>query len=366
MRRFAIFCHSLVSDWNHGNAHFLRGIYTALLNRGHEVSVYEPRDSWSLANLKRDYGDRPVQDFHAAFPRLQSTEYDVAELDLDRVLADVDVVLVHEWSSPELVRCVGEHRASRGTYRLLFHDTHHRSVTEPAAMGAYDLRHYDGVLAFGESVRQQYLLNGWARRVWTWHEAADSTIFYARAPRPTANAKYDLVWVGNWGDEERTAELHEFLLTPVRELGLRAWVHGVRYPAHALEALEGAGIEYKGWLPNYRAPELFADAHMTVHIPRGPYTKALPGVPTIRVFEALACEIPLISAPWVDSEHLFQPGADFWCAADGAEMKRRMRAILDDPEASASKARQGRCTIERRHTCFHRAMQLEQICEEIQ
>ena len=24
--RTVIFCHSLISDWNHGNAHFLRGI----------------------------------------------------------------------------------------------------------------------------------------------------------------------------------------------------------------------------------------------------------------------------------------------------------------------------------------------------
>ena len=31
----------------------------------------------------------------------------------------------------------------------------------------------------------------------------------------------------------------------------------------------------------------------TVHVPRRPYVKALPGIPTIRVFEALACGIPL-------------------------------------------------------------------------
>ena len=52
----------------------------------------------------------------------------------------------------------------------------------------------------------------------------------------------DLVWVGNWGDEERTAELHEFLLEPVRALGLRARVHGVRYPEAGLAALRQAGV----------------------------------------------------------------------------------------------------------------------------
>ena len=49
--RLAMFCHSLISDWNHGNAHFLRGIATELLSRGHDVRVYEPRGAWSLRNL---------------------------------------------------------------------------------------------------------------------------------------------------------------------------------------------------------------------------------------------------------------------------------------------------------------------------
>lgn len=365
MSRFAIFCHSLKSDWNHGNAHFLRGVYTALLDRGHEVIAYEPRDSWSLANLKADHGEQVAHDFHEAFPHLKSVEYDLETLDLDAALHAVHVVLVHEWNAPQLVARIGEHRAIGGHYKLLFHDTHHRSVTDPAAMAAYDLTHYDGVLAFGESVRQEYLKNGWAEHVWTWHEAADTTVFYPRrASKPLAPC-YDLVWVGNWGDEERTAELREFLLDPVKELGLRACIHGVRYPPHALEALRTAGIEYKGWLPNYRAPELFADARMTVHVPRRPYASALPGIPTIRVFEALACQIPLISAPWLDSEHLFCPGTDFTYAADGAAMKRQMRRVLDQPQAASRQASHGRCTIERRHTCLHRTIELEKICEEL-
>ena len=364
MTRFAIFCHSLVSDWNHGNAHFIRGLSSALLARGHRVSVYEPRDGWSIRNLTADHGHGPLEGFRRAFPHLESTEYDLAVLDLDRELRSVDVVLVHEWNPPELVRRIGEHRATKGRYILFFHDTHHRSVTEPAAMAAYDLQSYDGVLAFGESVRQEYLRNGWARRVWTWHEAADTDVFYPRA-NPEGPRAYDAVWIGNWGDDERTAELREFFLDPVRQLGLRACVYGVRYPASALEEIEGAGIEYKGWLANYRVPEVFATARFTVHIPRAPYARALPGVPTIRVFESLACGIPLISAPWSDSEQLFHPGADFVLAMDGAEMKRQMQAVLDSPARAARQARNGRCSIEQRHTCRHRVGELERICEEM-
>jgi spore maturation protein CgeB len=69
--RIVMFYHSLLSDWNHGNAHFLRGVATELLARGHEVMVYEPANSWSLINLLAEYGDEPVRKFKAAYDARQ-------------------------------------------------------------------------------------------------------------------------------------------------------------------------------------------------------------------------------------------------------------------------------------------------------
>ena len=175
--RVVLFCHSLISDWNHGNAHFLRGIATELLSRGHDVRVYEPADSWSVANLLADAGPSAIAGFHAAYPALSSRRVDPDHLDLDEALAGASVVLVHEWNGHPLVERIGRHRASGGDYVLLFHDTHHRSVTDPIAMEGYDLQHYDGVLAFGEVIRERYLARGWSSRAWTWHEAADVTRF---------------------------------------------------------------------------------------------------------------------------------------------------------------------------------------------
>ena len=175
----------------------------------------------------------------------------------------------------------------------------------------------------------------------------------------------DLVWIGNWGDDERTAELHEFLLQPVHDLHLKARVHGVRYPEAAKKALAEAGIEYAGWLPNYRAPEVFARYRVTVHVPRRPYVRALPGIPTIRIFEALACGIPLVSAPWDDAEGLFTPGKDFLVAPDGAEMRAHLKALLADEDLARSVSAHGLETILRRHTCGHRADELLEIWAEL-
>jgi spore maturation protein CgeB len=139
----------------------------------------------------------------------------------------------------------------------------------------------------------------------------------------------------------------------------------VRYPEHARATLARAGIEYAGWLPNYEAPLVFSRFDVTVHVPRRPYARALPGIPTIRVFEAMACGIPLISAPWDDAEGLFTPGEDFLVARNGAEMRRHLRDVLHDPDLSESLVLHAFRTIHERHTCGHRVNELLAFVEEL-
>lgn len=174
----------------------------------------------------------------------------------------------------------------------------------------------------------------------------------------------DVVWIGNWGDEERTAELEEFFIRPVRDLGLSATACGVRYPPDAIGMLESAGIEYRGWLPNFRVPDAYATHRLTLHIPRRPCAELLAGIPTIRMFEAFACEMPLICSPWSDAESLFEPG-DFLAASDGDEMKRLIRREVERPLESIARARRARATLLDRHTCARRAGQLIDIAAQL-
>ncbi len=360
--RVAVFCHSIVSDWNHGNAHFLRGVARELIGRGHSVRIFEPRDGWSRRNLTAQCGTQPIDEFRRAFPELRSTLYDLDALDVDEATDGVQLVLVHEWNDPRLVRRIGLCRARSRSFRLLFHDTHHRSATKPREMARYDLRHYDGVLTYGEVLREIYVRREWAERAWTWHEAADVRVFRPLLGRERAG---DLVWIGNWGDGERTAELAEFLLEPARALGLTGSVFGVRYPAAARRAIAAAGLPYRGWVANHRVPEIFARHAVTVHIPRRPYVDALPGIPTIRPFEALACGIPLVCSRWDDVEALFQPGEDFLVALDGKQMRAMIESVLRDRELARHLAQHGRRTILERHTCGHRVEELLGIATEL-
>ncbi|MCF6368605.1 CgeB family protein [Rhizobium halophilum] len=352
--RFIFYTHSLISDWNHGNAHFLRGVMRDLIRRGHEAIALEPEGAWSRENLIRDQGQAAVEHFHAAFPDLNSEIYGL-NFDHEVALAGADVVVVHEWTDPELVRRIGKIRREGGRFTLLFHDTHHRAVSAEEDIAGLDLSDYDGVLVFGETLRERYLKAGWGRNVFTWHEAADATLF---KPMPDVEMTGELIWVGNWGDDERTAEIAEFLVRPAKELALQTTVRGVRYPDAALASLNDAGIRYGGWIANADAPLAFAQHRVTMHIPRRPYVQNLPGIPTIRVFEALACGIPLISAPWDDVEQLFRPGRDFLLARDGEEMKQSLRRVLMDKELARELTISGLETIRSRHTCRHRVDEL--------
>jgi spore maturation protein CgeB len=355
-----LYTHSLVSDWNHGNVHFLRGVLVELQALGHTTLALEPADGWSRTNLQNEQGEAPIARFAALFPQLRVVTYDLG-FDHEAAVENADVVIVHEWTAPDIVARLGRMRRNGGDFTLVFHDTHHRAVSDTAAIGDLLLQDYDIVLAFGETLRERYLQRGWGRQVFTWHEAADTRLF---RPLSSPATPAGLIWIGNWGDDERTRELTEFLIEPCRRLALGGTVHGVRYPEEAQRVLAATPLLYRGWIANVDVRAAFACHRMTVHVPRRPYVEALPGIPTIRVFEALACGIPLVCAPWRDTEGLFSAGEDYLLARDGADMTRHLRDLQHDANLVRGLRENGLERIRTRHTCAHRVDDLLAILAE--
>ncbi|WP_437734013.1 CgeB family protein [Sorangium sp. So ce1335] len=374
--KIALFCRSLLSDRDHhGSARFLRGVAAELDARGHDVLVFEPLDPPEPSAPPSALGDaRPAPraaaacahaawlDAAAVYPRLYPRRYALAALDLDAALEGVDAALVHERSDAALVRRLGEHRAIAGGYSLFFHDAERRLLTDPAAIVRRDLSGYDCVLGAAKSLCELYLRLGVAGRAVVWHEAADARLF---RPLPEVEKERDLVWIGDWEDGERAAALRELLIEPVRALGLRARVHGAGYPERARAELADAGVELAGWLPAHLVPDALARARVTVHIPPRPRDARRGGAPAMRALEALACGIPLVSAPWGDAERLLSPGRDYLVARTGAEMTEHLRALLADPGFARGIAEHGRRTVLARHTCAHRVDTLLDLVDEL-
>jgi spore maturation protein CgeB len=360
--KLVYFVHSVTSCWNNGNAHFQRGVLRALGALGVDAVAAQPAQSWSEENLLAEAGPAGSAAFRDGHDDLACSRYaSVAEA--EKLAADADAVIVHEWNEPALVAALGAMRRRGACGVLLFHDTHHRAVSDPAAIRHFDLDGYDGILAFGATLAEIYRRWGWGARAFVWHEAADVTLF---RPPTKPSRRAGLVWIGNWGEGERAEELRAFLLEPARQAALPLDVFGVRYPPDALAALAQAGARYHGWAANVAAPALFAAHVATVHVPRRFYVRMLPGIPTIRVFEALACGIPLVCAPWSDAEGLFRPGEDFLVADTPADMRRHLVALRDDPGLRSALAASGLATIAARHTCRHRAAELLGIVERIE
>jgi spore maturation protein CgeB len=361
---FRIFAHSWLSDWNHGNAHFLRGLARELVRMGIEVRCYEEMGSWSLTNLMREgaIASDAIEQFRREFPELDVRFYERGA-NLSQTLADelrgADVVIVHEWTDPAIAEAILSLKQRYG-FRALFHDTHHRAYTNAGEILRFPLHLFDGVLAFGEPIRRIYVEGFGVPQAWTFHEAADISHFH-----PLNNDReFDVLWIGNWGDEERTQELQEFFINPVAELpGCKALAYGVRYPAEGQRSLAEAGIEYRGYLPSLSTPATYSRSALSLHVPRRQYTNGLSGIPTIRVFEALACGATLVCAPWDDVEQLFRPGEDYVVVNSGAEMKNTIHELLRDESTRRQIGANGRQTILERHTCAHRAEQLVRICE---
>ena len=116
---------------------------------------------------------------------------------------------------------VGKHRAQTRTYRLFFHDTHHRSLTDRRNIARYDLQHYDGVLAFGEVIRELYLAKSWAQH------AVEASIDWV------PNSRFAAFLLGGFNSHvthhlfPTVSAAHYLTLTPIVQAAARK--HGLKY-----------------------------------------------------------------------------------------------------------------------------------------
>ncbi|WMJ73714.1 glycosyltransferase [Cytophagaceae bacterium ABcell3] len=360
--KIRMFYPSMVSEWNFAGAGFLRGMVSEFLHRGEDVKVFEPVRSECIENLVACYGDAPVKEFKSFYNnRLISNFYETEKFQPEEILDDCDLVIVHVRTDPEIIRKIGEHRKANPFYKLLFHDSSHKVMTEKEGSVIASLQNYDGVLAGCNYLREMYLKNGWADKAWVWHEAVDSRIFY---PRESESKEGDLVCVGNWGNGERFDGLKNFFLKPAERLQVSSTLYGVGYPEDFIKKCDSCNITFKEWIAAYKIPHVFAGHSVAVHIPKKSYLESVPGKPANGIFEAMACGIPVVSAPWEDTDGLFAQGLDY-IVADAREIESKIQELLLDKERAAETARNGLRVINKKHTCWHRLKTLFKICRQL-
>jgi spore maturation protein CgeB len=79
--------------------------------------------------------------------------------------------------------------------------------------------------------------------------------------------------------------------------------------------------------------------------------------PSVRLFEAAACGVPIISDEWPGLEEFFVPGAEIFVSRSPAETLTLLRALPEDVRLAAAERARRRVASE--HTAAHRAAELE-------
>jgi spore maturation protein CgeB len=81
--------------------------------------------------------------------------------------------------------------------------------------------------------------------------------------------------------------------------------------------------------------------------------------PSVRLFEAAACGVPMVSDSWPGLETLFRPGREILIARNTADVVEILREMPESERIALGK--RGRERVLAAHTSAHRAAELEAI-----
>ena len=330
---------SITSSWGNGHATNYRALCRALAGRGHEVLFLERDVPWY----------RRSRDFDAPFVHLYGS---VAELRrrFAATLREADLVVVGSFV-PDGVE-VGEWALATAGGVGAFWDIDTPVTAEKLARDDREYltrelaARYDLYLSFTSGPLLERL---GARRPLPFHCLVDADRY-----RPLdAERRYALGYLGTYSADRQDA-LRRLLLEPARLLpDERFVVGGPQYP----ESLSWpANVDRLDHVPPGEHARFYASQRLTLNVTRQPMVEA-GWSPSVRLFEAAACAVAVVSDPWAGLETFFVPGEEILVARSAAEVVQIVAEA--DPEELAEIGRRARARVLREHTAERRAEQLE-------
>ncbi len=335
---------SLSSSWGNGHATTYRALLRALAERGHDVLFLERSVPWYAAHC--DLKDPP-------YCRLAFYESLADLARFDRAIATADVVIVGSYVPDGIA--VGERvlAAARGLTAFYDIDTPVTLAALEAGtctyLAATQIRRYGLYLSFtgGPTLRVLESRYGapMARALYC---SVDATV-YRPADVPM---RWHLGYLGTYSADRQPA-LERLLLEPARRApSLRFVVAGPQYPETIAWPENVERIAHLG--PGDHV-EFYSSRGATLNVTRADMVRA-GWSPSVRLFEAAACAVPIVSDDLPGRSALFSPGREI-IVADGPA------AVIDVLGWSEQRRRAIGAAARRRilaeHTSRHRAAELE-------
>jgi spore maturation protein CgeB len=177
--------------------------------------------------------------------------------------------------------------------------------------------------------------------------------------RPAATSEIfsgDLSYLGTYAPD-RQDTLNQLLVEAARRLpGMRFVIGGAQYPN---DFPWTSNIFFVRHLPPALHPAFYCSSRATLNVTRRAMA-AMGYCPSGRIFEAAACNVPLLTDYWDGLEQFYTPGSEVIVCRDTEHVIQALSLSDVDLQKMAARARER--TLDE-HTALHRVKELEAVLE---
>ena len=344
---------SITSSWGNGHATTWRALVKGLSQRGHSVLFLERDVPWYAAH--RDLPQPPYCEtvLYQSLPELQRNFGNRFEA--------ADLVLIGSYTPEGVPLAAWATRVAGGATAFYDIDT---PVTlaklrrgDDEYLTAELIPQFDIYFSFTGGPMLDELAEVWgAKRAVPLYCSVDPDLYFPEAnseARPEQQAgRVDLGYLGTYSSD-RQPTLEMLLIEPARRQPARQFaVAGPQYPADMAWPANVQRIEH---LPPPEHRAFYNRQRFTLNVTRQDM-RAAGYAPSVRLFEAAACGVTIISDTWQGLETLFEPGREILLA----EATQDVLGYLNLPDAHTQQiATAARQRVLSAHTGLQRATELE-------
>jgi len=343
---------SITSSWGNGHATNFRALLQALDRRAHDVLFLERDVPWYAAH--RDLPSPPYGRtvLYGSLDQLRD-EHTAA-------VRDAGLVVVGSYV-PEGVE-VGRWVQATATGVKAFYDID--TPVTLAALGRGECEYLVPELVPGYDLYLSFTGGPTLQRIERELGSPRARPFYCLVD-PDAYAPVDverrwaLGYLGTWS-ADRQPVVDELLVAPARALRGDAFVvAGPQYPDDIAWPDNVERIEH---LPPAEHVAFYCAQALTLNVTRADMVRA-GWSPSVRLFEAAACGVPVVSDWWEGLDAFFLPDKEILVARNGDDVVRHLSALDEDRRREIGEAARARVLGE--HTAERRAEELERYVSEV-
>jgi spore maturation protein CgeB len=348
--RLTVFGLTLSSSWGNGHATLWRGLGRALADRGHKICFFERDTPYYAKN--RDLTQWADGDLvlYADWPEIKEQA--------NAAIESADATIITSFC-PD-ARPASELLWNSAKGLKIFYD-----LDTPVTLAEYQkngsvsyipndgLRQFDLVLSFtGGSARQELARLLGARNVAALYGHVDPNVHRPSAPGKTYQA--NLSYLGTFAPD-RQPTLERLFVEPARILpDKRFLIAGALYPDNFPWVPNMYFVQH---LPPPEHAAFFSSSELTLNVTR-PSMAQMGFCPSGRLFEAAACQTPIVSDYWPGIEEFFEPGKEILLVNETPDV---VEALFSAPDRLAELGQAGRRRVLSQHTSAHRAREFEQL-----